>query len=236
MIKSKLISVPGIKIIKNCSTVKIEFNLAQNVTHEIQKVGVFTGFFDPFHVMHAILGMELINRQIVDRVLYLPNTSTRKPHAAPIDIRMQNVLSDIALFFPYFFIGAQKIDNSNRECMDLLRKEFDDGEDLIWIASDSGKSANRIVRKMEDFSVDHSIDQVVSPFCSLYVLFYTKENEIIRALYKVDSDRIMLLKLPKKYQPIWNLHSTDLRQGKASQKFEKDYSRVIATVYMPNID
>ena len=62
------------------------------------KVGVFGGSFNPPHKMHLNIGLELVNKQYVDKVIYVPTGSKYKYKNNLIPdknrLEMLNILTD----------------------------------------------------------------------------------------------------------------------------------------------
>ena len=62
------------------------------------KVGVFGGSFNPPHKMHLKIGLELVNKQYVDKVIYVPTGSKYKYKNNLIPdknrLEMLNILTD----------------------------------------------------------------------------------------------------------------------------------------------
>lgn len=230
MINTKKVSVPIVRVVRQKNGAQVSFNISKiHKTYKQKRIGILTGFFDPLHAMHLSLGVEALLAFSLDQVYYLPNTSIRKQNATPIDQRLDKLTSDLEPFNPYFKVGRQKINNSNVLCMETIKMHFPESQ-FYWIASATGKSAERIVDSLKIQSVNDSINSVISPYCSKYVLFYYELSTVVKELLNLSESRIKLIQLPEKYNILRNLHSTSIRDKTAKNTFAIKNGSVVAEV------
>jgi|GEM_PF-2218342 len=189
------------------------------------EIALFTGYFDPIHPMHVVLAAQAMIKGCGDGVVFLPNeASARKPNATPLKERMQQLSPFIDLFEPLFMLSPLKGERSNPEMVQELRTMNSEQVNFNWIASSSGKSGRRILQMIEaGKSLDHAIDEVISPFISKYLFFYyegeKRSNPVARRLLQLPEGRARWLMVPEQFSLLIRLHSTLFRLGDMNCRF-----------------
>lgn len=205
----------------------LNLNIGNNNVNN-ERIALFTGFMDPFHIMHASMGHEIINRGLADRVIYLPNTSKRKPNATPFEMRFAKIQKSVNLFDGLFEVSDLKKDRNNSQMMEKMIEKLGISKTYIWIASDTGKSAKRLLNNPENKEFRDMINTVISPYCNQYIFFHEEKSSVANDLK--NHKEVTTIPLRIFPEEIRNIHSTDIRNKKIECLFQKKGKKVEITI------
>ncbi len=105
------------------------------------RIGVFCGSFNPVHKTHELIGLELINNNYLDKIIYVPNSSYYEKEGLIGEVDRYNMLNIMCSKYDDFSVCDFELGKNEfiytYLTLDYLASKYSDDEIILIMGSDN---------------------------------------------------------------------------------------------------